>query len=207
MARASSVSEAVPRQALCQPGPRPASHSVTSGPALAKLTRLWDSWEPSGVCRPAVCPMGDGGRVKRAAHLCRCGARASRASRRAGLDVWRTRMPPHRVSYYGGNSAREGYGQFIKPEIADAGQGPRSSLAGGTWCSCARHSCFGRLASPKRILATYCRPREPAERTGGIQSTHSDQTRCSLSEAHPSRLWLSAGCSAPRSWWMAIATA
>jgi DNA-binding transcriptional MerR regulator len=35
----------------------------------------------------------------------------------------RTRMPPHTVSYYGGNWGREGYGRFITPEIADAGQG------------------------------------------------------------------------------------
>src|SRR5262249_52874795 len=35
----------------------------------------------------------------------------------------RTRMPPHRVRYYGGNWGREGYGRFITPEIADAGQG------------------------------------------------------------------------------------
>jgi hypothetical protein len=32
-------------------------------------------------------------------------------------------MPPHRVRYYGGNWGREGYGRFITPEIADAGQG------------------------------------------------------------------------------------
>ena len=35
----------------------------------------------------------------------------------------RTGMPPHRVSYYGGKWGREGYGRFITPEIADAGQG------------------------------------------------------------------------------------
>src|SRR6266566_2990931 len=35
----------------------------------------------------------------------------------------RTRMPPHRVSYYGGNWGREDYGRFITPEIVDAGQG------------------------------------------------------------------------------------
>ena len=32
-------------------------------------------------------------------------------------------MPPHRVRYYGGNWGREGYGRFITPEIANAGQG------------------------------------------------------------------------------------
>jgi hypothetical protein len=35
----------------------------------------------------------------------------------------RTRIPPPTVSYYGGKWGREGYGRFIKPEIADAGQG------------------------------------------------------------------------------------
>ncbi len=35
----------------------------------------------------------------------------------------RTRLPPHTVSYYGGKWGREPYGRFIKPEIADAGQG------------------------------------------------------------------------------------
>src|SRR5207245_581431 len=35
----------------------------------------------------------------------------------------RTRMPPHTVRYYGGKWGRDGYGRFITPEIADAGQG------------------------------------------------------------------------------------
>ena len=35
----------------------------------------------------------------------------------------RTGIPPHTVSYYGGKWGREGYGRFVKPEIADAGQG------------------------------------------------------------------------------------
>jgi DNA-binding transcriptional MerR regulator len=35
----------------------------------------------------------------------------------------RTGLPPHTVSYYGGKWGREGYGRFITPEIADAGQG------------------------------------------------------------------------------------
>ena len=42
----------------------------------------------------------------------------------------RTRMPPHRVSYYGGNWGREGYGRFITPEIADAGQGTAKLFSG-----------------------------------------------------------------------------
>jgi len=32
-------------------------------------------------------------------------------------------MPPHTVRYYGGKWGRDGYGRFITPEIADAGQG------------------------------------------------------------------------------------
>lgn len=42
----------------------------------------------------------------------------------------RTRMPPHRVSYYGGNWGRESYGRFITPEIADAGQGTAKLFSG-----------------------------------------------------------------------------
>src|SRR5262245_43170218 len=53
-------------------------------------------------------------------------ARPTRA-REPGFTVLeaarRTRMPAHRVRYYGGNWGREGYGRFITPEIADAGQG------------------------------------------------------------------------------------
>ncbi len=56
------------------------------------------------------------------------GANASSPrSRPAGFTVReaarRTGLPPHTVSYYGGKWGREGYGRFIKPEIADAGQG------------------------------------------------------------------------------------
>jgi DNA-binding transcriptional MerR regulator len=48
-------------------------------------------------------------------------------SRPAGFTVReaarRTGLPPHTVRYYGGKWGREGYGRFITPEIADAGQG------------------------------------------------------------------------------------
>jgi DNA-binding transcriptional MerR regulator len=35
----------------------------------------------------------------------------------------RTRMQPHRVRYYAGKWGRDGYGRFVTPAIADAGQG------------------------------------------------------------------------------------
>ena len=48
-------------------------------------------------------------------------------SRQEGFTVReaarRTGLPQHRVSYYGGQWGREGYGRLIKPELADAGQG------------------------------------------------------------------------------------
>ena len=58
----------------------------------------------------------------------------SLGARQIGFTVreaaWRTGLPAHRVRYYGGQWGRDGYGRFVTPEIADAGQGTAKLFSG-----------------------------------------------------------------------------